>query len=185
MMMRISHYASFRLAVMVGVLWAVTVLGCADRGTPPQASAPSATIVAVEGAGTMYQTRDWNGKRVTVRVPSQAVTDIRDKDADGTVRATVTSVDTASGRVPGACGYYFGTSPKPSALSDSAGYKPFQSVFNLLLAPVGLYLSALSPFISRSPTRVAQFIRICRWLQLIHKGRLAPLENAPFSTPWA
>src|SRR5206468_8428212 len=32
---------------------------------------------------------------------------------------------------------------------------------------------------------VAQFIRICRWLQLIYKDRLAPLENAPFSTPWA
>src|SRR5215471_19325624 len=31
----------------------------------------------------------------------------------------------------------------------------------------------------------AQFIRICRWLQLIHKDRLAPLENAPFSTLWA
>jgi hypothetical protein len=32
---------------------------------------------------------------------------------------------------------------------------------------------------------VAQFIRICRWLQLIHKDRLAPLENTPFSTQWA
>jgi hypothetical protein len=84
---------------MVGVLWAVTVLGCADRGSPPQASAPSATIVAVEGADTTYHTRDWNGKRVTVRVPSQSVTDIKDKDADGTVRATVTSVDTASQHV--------------------------------------------------------------------------------------
>jgi hypothetical protein len=31
----------------------------------------------------------------------------------------------------------------------------------------------------------AQFTRICRWLQLIHKDRLAPLENAPFSTLWA
>ena len=33
--------------------------------------------------------------------------------------------------------------------------------------------------------KLAQFIRICRWLQLIHKDRLAPLENAPFSTLWA
>ena len=31
--------------------------------------------------------------------------------------------------------------------------------------------------------RNAQFISICRWLQLIYKDRLAPLENAPFSTP--
>jgi phage baseplate assembly protein gpV len=84
---------------MVGVLGAVTVLGCTDRSTPPQASAPAATIVAVEGASTTYHTRDWNGKQVTVRVPSQSVADIKDKDADGTVRATVTSVDPASQRV--------------------------------------------------------------------------------------
>ena len=99
MMLRILHLVFLRLAVMVSVLGAVTVLGCTDRATPPQASAPSATIVAVEGASTTYQTRDWNGKRVTVRVPSQSVTDIKDRDADGTVRATVTNVDTASQHV--------------------------------------------------------------------------------------
>jgi site-specific DNA recombinase len=32
---------------------------------------------------------------------------------------------------------------------------------------------------------VAQFIRICRWLQLIHKDQLVPRENAPFSPRWA
>jgi hypothetical protein len=99
MMLRLLHLMFLRLAVIVGVLGAVTVLGCADRATPPQVRAPSATIVAVEGASTTYQTRDWNGKRVTVRVPSQSVTDIKDRDADGTVRATVTSVDTASQHV--------------------------------------------------------------------------------------
>jgi hypothetical protein len=99
MMLRIVHLVVLRLVVIVGVLGVVTVLGCADRATPPQANAPSATIVAVEGAGTTYQTRDWNGKRVTVRVPSQSVADIKDRDADGTVRATVTSVDTASQHV--------------------------------------------------------------------------------------
>jgi hypothetical protein len=99
MMLRILHLVFLRLAVMVGVLGTVTVLGCADRATPSQASAPSATIVAVEGASTTYHTRDWNGKRVTVRVPAQSVTDIKDKDADGTVRATVTSVDPASQHV--------------------------------------------------------------------------------------
>lgn len=99
MIVRIVHLVFLRLAVMVSVLGAVTVLGCADRATPPQASAPSATIVAVEGASTTYQTRDWNGQRVTVRVPSQSATDIKDKDADGTVRATVTNVDTASRHV--------------------------------------------------------------------------------------
>jgi hypothetical protein len=93
------RYTSYPLVVTVACLWTVIALGCADRATPPQASAPSATIVAVEGASTTYHTRDWNGKRVTVRVPSQSVADIKDKDADGTVRATITSVDAASQRV--------------------------------------------------------------------------------------
>jgi hypothetical protein len=99
MMLRIVHLVFLRLAVMIGVVGAVAVLGCADRATPRQASVPTATIVAVEGASTTYQTRDWNGKRVTVRVPAQSVTDVKDTDADGTVRATVTSVDTASQHV--------------------------------------------------------------------------------------
>jgi hypothetical protein len=99
MKLRIFHYVSLPLVVTVAVLWAVTSLGCADRAAPPQPSAPVATIVSVEGASTTYHTRDWNGKRVTVRVPSQSVADIKDKDADGTVWGTITSVDPASQRV--------------------------------------------------------------------------------------
>ncbi len=99
MMLRISHHPSLPLVVTVTVLWAVTLLGCADRTAPPQTSAPSATIVSVEGASTTYHTRDWNGKPVTVRVPSQSVADIRGKDTEGTVRATVTAVEPASHRV--------------------------------------------------------------------------------------
>jgi hypothetical protein len=90
---------SLSFVVTVACLCAVFAGGCADRATPPQANAPSATIVAVEGASTTYHTRDWNGKRIAVRVPSQSVTDIKDHDADGTVRATITSIDAASQRV--------------------------------------------------------------------------------------
>jgi hypothetical protein len=99
MMLRTSHHVARPLAGLVACLWAALSLSCADKATPPQANAPSATIVAVEGTSTTYHTRDWNGKRVTVRVPSQSVADIKDHDADGTVRATVTSVDAASQRV--------------------------------------------------------------------------------------
>ena len=99
MLLRISHHPSLPLVVTVAVLWALTLLGCADRTAPPQASTPSATIVSVEGASTTYHTRDWNGKPVTVRVPSQSVADIRGKDTEGTVRATVTAVDPAAHRV--------------------------------------------------------------------------------------
>ena len=99
MMLRITHHSFLPLVVTVAFLWMATSLGCADRATPPQASAPSATIVSVEGASTTYHTRDWNGKPVTVRVPSQSVADIKGKDAEGTVQATVTAVDPASHRV--------------------------------------------------------------------------------------
>ena len=99
MLLRFRHHTSLRLVMMVGMLWAVTVLGCTDRATAPPPGVPVATIVAVEGAGTTYHTRDWTGQQVTVRVPSQSVADIKDTDADGTVRATITSVDPVSQRV--------------------------------------------------------------------------------------
>jgi len=86
MQLRISHSSALSLVVLVAFLGAALSLGCANRSTPAQAS-------------TTYHTRDWNGKTVTVRVPSQAVTDIKDTDVDGTVRATITRVDAASQRV--------------------------------------------------------------------------------------
>ena len=99
MLWRLAHHFALSLVVTVAYLWVVTSLGCADRAAPPQASAPSATIVSVEDANTTYHTRDWNGKTVTVRVPSQSAADMRGKDAEGTVRAIITAVDPASQRV--------------------------------------------------------------------------------------
>ena len=99
MLRRRAHHFSLHLVGMVAFLWVTTVVGCADRAAPPPPNAPRATIESVEGASTTYHTRDWNGKPVTVRVPSQAATDIRGKDAEGTVRATITAVDTATNRV--------------------------------------------------------------------------------------
>src|SRR2546423_15711960 len=101
MMLRISSHFSLSLVATIACLWAVTSLGCADRAALPQASVPSATIVSVEGASTTYHTRDWNGKPVTVRVPSQSAADIRGKDAEGTVRAIITAVDPAAHRGKG------------------------------------------------------------------------------------
>ena len=51
------------------------------------------TIIAIEGAGTTYQSIDRDGKPVTVRVPSQSAADIKGKDAQGNVTATVTALD--------------------------------------------------------------------------------------------
>ena len=98
MLRRLAHHAALPLVGMVAFLCVTTMVGCTDRTAPPS-NAPRATIESVEGASTTYHTRDWNGKPVTVRVPSQSTADIRGKDAEGTVRATVTTVDTATHRV--------------------------------------------------------------------------------------
>jgi hypothetical protein len=99
MMLQLSHHASLSLVVTAACLWVATSLGCTDRATPPLTRMPTATIVAVEGAGTTYHTRDWNGKTVTVRVPSQSVADIKGTDADGTVQGIITSVHPPSHQV--------------------------------------------------------------------------------------
>jgi hypothetical protein len=99
MLRRIAHHASLPLVGMVAFLWVTTVVGCVDRTAPPPPNVPRATIESVEGASTTYHTRDWNGKPVTVRVPSQSPAAIRGKDAEGTVRASITAVDTATHRV--------------------------------------------------------------------------------------
>jgi len=69
---------------------------CAVNEAPTQ---PVATIVSVEGATTTYHSQDWNGQMVTVQVPSQSSADIKGRDAQGIVRATVTAVDTTINRV--------------------------------------------------------------------------------------
>jgi hypothetical protein len=99
MLRRITHHAALPLMGIVAFFCMTAVVGCADRTAPPPSNAPRATIESVEGASTTYHTRDWNGKPVTVRVPSQSAADIRGKDAEGTVRATITTVDTATHRV--------------------------------------------------------------------------------------
>jgi hypothetical protein len=104
------------LLMLGSSLWVAAALGCAGTAPAP----PSATIVSVEGASTTYHTRDWNGKRVTVRVPAQSVADIRGKDAQGNVRATVTAIDPATNRVKvrTAEGQTIVLEMTPSALAD-------------------------------------------------------------------
>jgi hypothetical protein len=60
---------------------------------------PVATIVSVEGSTTTYHSQDWNGQTVTVQVPSHSSADIKGRDAQGIVRATVSAVDTTINRV--------------------------------------------------------------------------------------
>jgi hypothetical protein len=57
---------------------------------------------------------------------------------------------------------------------------------NLHVPFLGGWVGAIPPGYPAGESNLASLSRrMCRWLQLIHKGQLAPLENAPFSTPWA
>lgn len=98
-----SQQSSLALVMTVGFLWMATSLGCSTIsnliGGSTEPTEPRATIVSVEGASTTYRSRDWNGQSVTVRVPSQSAADIKGKDVEGNVRATVTAVDPTTHRV--------------------------------------------------------------------------------------
>src|SRR4029450_2498972 len=74
------------LFVTVGCVWIVLALVGTSREVTAQAKA---TIVSIEGATTTDQSIDGDAKPVTVRVPSQSAADIRGKDAQGNVTATV------------------------------------------------------------------------------------------------
>src|SRR4029450_2948888 len=91
-----SYKSSITLVVTIGSLLMATSMVFAVNAVPTQ---PVATIVSVEGATTTYHSQDWNGQTVTVQVPSQASADIKGRDAQGIVHATVTAVDTTINRV--------------------------------------------------------------------------------------
>ena len=91
-----SHKSSRTLVVTVGFFLIATSMVFAVNEAPRQ---PVATIVSVEGATTTYHSQDWNGQTVTVQVPSQSSEDIKGRDAQGIVHATVSAVDTTINRV--------------------------------------------------------------------------------------
>src|SRR4029453_5851910 len=88
---RMSHKSSITLVVTVGCLLVATAMVCAVNAAPTK---PVARIVSVEGATTTYHSQDWNGQTVTVQLPSQSSEDIKGRDAQGIVHATVSAVDT-------------------------------------------------------------------------------------------
>ena len=91
-----SHPSSITFVGIVGCLLVATAMICAVNAAPTQ---PVTTIVSVEGATTTYHSQDWNGQTVTVQVPSHSSTDIKGRDAQGIVHATVSAVDTTINRV--------------------------------------------------------------------------------------
>ena len=59
----------------------------------------TAQLVAVEGAEHTYRLIDYDKRVITAVVPAQSITDIQTRPPDGTVQATVSSIDLTSGRV--------------------------------------------------------------------------------------
>jgi len=55
--------------------------------------------VAVEGASHTYRLIDYDRRVITAVVPAQSIADIQTRNPDGTVQATVASIDLTSGRV--------------------------------------------------------------------------------------
>ena len=85
------------LVVALGLLGLGPSLGrAAEQAVSPL---PAARLVAVEGASITYRLKDYDGKVVTVVVPAQSTVDIQGRSADGTVRATLATVDGATHRV--------------------------------------------------------------------------------------
>jgi len=60
---------------------------------------PTAQLIAVEGAAHTYQLIDYDNRVVTAAVPAQSITDIRTSNPNGTVRATIVSIDLTTNRV--------------------------------------------------------------------------------------
>ena len=68
----------------------------AEQASPPL---PTVRLVAVEGASTTYHLIDYDKQIVTAVVPSQSSADIQRSNPDGTVNATLASVDGVTNRV--------------------------------------------------------------------------------------
>jgi hypothetical protein len=56
-------------------------------------------LVAVEGASHTYHLIDYDKRVVTAAVPAQSLADVRTSNPDGTVRVTVSSLDSTTGQM--------------------------------------------------------------------------------------
>jgi hypothetical protein len=66
---------------------------------PPANPLPTAQLVAVEGVSHTYQLMDYDKRVITAVVPAQSLADIQTRNPDGTVQATVASIDVTSNRM--------------------------------------------------------------------------------------
>ena len=81
---------------------ALCLLGLVSPGVfaadDPSRPLPTAQLLAVEGASHTYRLIDYDNRVVTASVPAQSIADIRPSNPDGTVRATIVSIDLTTNR---------------------------------------------------------------------------------------
>jgi hypothetical protein len=81
---------------------ALCLLGLVSPGVfaadQPSRPLPTAQLIAVEGASHTYHLIDYDNRVVTASVPAQSIADIRTSNPDGTVRATIVSIDLTTNR---------------------------------------------------------------------------------------
>ena len=67
----------------------------------PSKPLPAAQLIAVEGTSHTYHVIDYDKRVVTAAVPAQSMADVRTSNPDGTVRVTVSSLDSTTGQMKG------------------------------------------------------------------------------------
>ena len=65
----------------------------------PSKPLPAAQLIAVEGASHTYHLIDYDKRVVTADVPAQSLADIQTRNPDGTVQATIVSIDLTTNHV--------------------------------------------------------------------------------------
>jgi hypothetical protein len=68
----------------------------------PSTPLPTAQLVAVAGASHPYRVIDYDHRVITAAVPAQSLTDVQTRHPDGTVQATVATIDFATGQIQAA-----------------------------------------------------------------------------------
>ena len=91
------HNLRRTFGVTLCLLGLASPLVCAAE--PPSKPLPAAQLVAVEGASDMYRLMDYDHRVIKASVPAQSITDVKTRHSDGTVQATVASIDMTTGQM--------------------------------------------------------------------------------------
>ena len=92
-------YRSLRSTLGVALVLLGLVSPVVFAADQPSKPLPAAQLIAVEGASHTYHLIDYDNRVVTASVPAQSIADIQTSNPDGTVQATIVSIDLTTNRV--------------------------------------------------------------------------------------